>query len=179
MSLSFTTEEKEVLQLFDPMVLMAFLTSINEIRVNSGTLTMEDVQRTHDDYFVTHRKLDVKTLEKIYNELKANPRSISNDPTNPTIGYDDEIIKSSGSVRDEVGAEESMPLPGMDELVKEPDIQSSEHDVAGQMDEDGTTIDEPDAIKVEAIEEPSTVDNSKDFEDIEAPRPIEEGEMPL
>ncbi|MAF25485.1 hypothetical protein CL634_07935 [bacterium] len=181
MSLSFTTEEKDLLQLFDPMVLMAFLTSLNELRTSSGTLTMEDVQRTHDDYFITHRKLDVKTLEKIYNEIKTNPRTVSLDPTNPTFNYDDEIIKATGSKAEPSDGmlEDSMPLPGMDELMREPDIQASEHDVAGQLDDDGTTIDEPAAIKLENVDAPSTEDNSKEFEDIDVPKPIEEGEMPL
>ena len=181
MSLSFTSEEKNLLQLFDPMVLMAFITTVNETRVNTGDLTMEQVQRAHDDYFITHRKLDVKTLEKIYNEIKTNPRPISNDPTNPTIGYGDDIIKSSGSEHTSTDGvlDDSMPLPGMDELMHEPDIQASDHDVAGQMDDDGTTIDEPEALKLENVDAPSTEDSSAEFENIDAPKPIEEGEMPL
>jgi hypothetical protein len=180
MSVTFTADEKETLQLFDPMVIMAFLTSLNELRVNTGDLTMEQVQETHDMYFVTRRKLDPKTLEKIYNELKTNPRPLSTDQLNPTIGYSDELVKSAGVEANVDPDPENMrmPLPEMDDLGVNPDKPESNEDGPAVVDSKGTTIEEPEAIKYEQPEQP-VADNVEQHENPEAPSPMEEGEMPL
>ena len=69
----FSDEEKSALQVFDPQLIMAFLTTVNENQHRDDIeFNRESVQKTHDTYFINNRKLSDTVLDTVFIAIKES-----------------------------------------------------------------------------------------------------------
>ena len=85
--MNITDEQRSQLTPFDPTRILAFVNSFNELVINTGDPSINDIGKIHFTYFPGKRRLPDWYIELVYNELKNSPVEGANSETSPAITY--------------------------------------------------------------------------------------------